>query len=149
MKKLYLIVSFICLAAIATAQDAPAAAPDISEKKQQDIQALKAAFITKELDLTPDEAQKFWPVYNQYEKEMTAVIKDNKNDGDTPPDVIDREEKVLNIRKKYKDQFTKVLGNQQRMNRLFNAEGKFRKILIRAIQQRQMKRAMKNRPGRN
>ncbi len=64
-------------------------------------------------------------------------------------DVIDQQEKVLNIRKKYKDQFTKVLGNQQRMNRLFNAEGKFRKILIRAMQQRQMKRAAKNRPNRN
>ena len=140
MKKLYLILSFVCMAVIANAQDAPA--PDISEKKQQDIEALKVAFISKELDLTPDEAQKFWPVYNQYSKELTAVVKDND-------DVLDRDEKVLNIRKKYKDQFTKVLGNQQRMNRMFNAEGKFRKILIRALQQRQMKRALKNRPGRN
>ncbi|MES2848847.1 MAG: hypothetical protein V4685_07300 [Bacteroidota bacterium] len=146
MKKLYLVISFFCLAAITTAQDAPAATPEVSEKKQQDIEALKAAFITKELDLTPDEAQKFWPVYNQYEKEMEAVIKIKKSDD---VDVIDRQEKVLNIRKKYKDQFTKVLGNQQRMNRLFNAEGKFRKILIRAVQQRQMKRAAKNRPNRN
>ncbi len=134
-----MVLSFICMGIIANAQDA---APDVSEKKQQDIQALKAAFITKELDLTPDEAQKFWPVYNQYEKEITTVVKDNTND-----DALDREEKVLNIRKKYKGQFSKVLGNQQRMNRLFNAEGKFRKVLIRALQQRQMKRAMKNRPA--
>ena len=139
MKKVYMVLSFICMGIIANAQDA---APDVSEKKQQDIQALKAAFITKELDLTPDEAQKFWPVYNQYEKEITTVVKDNTND-----DALDREEKVLNIRKKYKGQFSKVLGNQQRMNRLFNAEGKFRKVLIRALQQRQMKRAMKNRPA--
>ena len=143
MKKLYLILSFVCLAAISNAQEST---PDVSEKKQQDIEALKAAFITKELDLTPDEAKNFWPVYNQYEKEMKSVIKDKKDDD---VDVIDREQKVVDIRKKYKDQFTKVLGNQQRMNRLFNAEGKFRKILIRAIQQRQMKRAMKNRPNRN
>lgn len=145
MKKLYLLLSFICLTAIVHAQDAPEATPDVSEKKQQDIQALKAAFITKELDLTPDEAQKFWPVYNQYEKEMD-VVKIKKGDD---VDVIDQQQKVLDIRKKYKDQFTKVLGNQQRMNRLFNAEGKFRKILIRAMQQRQMKRAAKNRPNRN
>ncbi len=72
MKKFYLILSFICLAAIAHAQDAPEATPDVSEKKQQDIQALKALSLAKELDLTPDEAQKFWPVYNQYEKEMDA-----------------------------------------------------------------------------
>ena len=140
MKKFYMILSFMCIAAIAVAQDPQE--PDISEKKQQDIEALKVAFISKELDLTPDEAQKFWPVYNQYEKEVTAVVKDNTND-----DALDREEKVLNIKKKYKDQFTKVLGNQQRVNRLFNAQNKFRKLLIRALQKRQMKRAIKNRPG--
>jgi len=138
MKKLYLILSFICSAALATAQDAPEA--DVSEKKQQDIQALKVAFITKELELTPDEAQKFWPVYNQYDKEMEEATKPN-------PNSIDRDEKILNVKKKYQGQFTKVLGSQQRMNRLFNAQDKFRKLLIRALQQRQMKRAMKNRPG--
>ena len=28
------------------------------------LQAMEMAFITKELNLTPDEAQKFWPVFN-------------------------------------------------------------------------------------
>lgn len=137
MKKLYLIISFICTAALAIAQDANE--QDIPEKKQQDIQALKVAFITKELELTPDEAEKFWPVYNQYDKEMEEAAKPN-------PDNIIRDEKILNVKKKYQGQFTKVLGSQQRMNRLFNAQDKFRKLLIRALQQRQMKRAMK-RPG--
>lgn len=141
MKKLYLVLSFVCIAAITVAQDAPT--PEVSNKKQQDIEALKAAFITKELELTPDEAKQFWPVYNQYENEMAGVIKNRRDDN---VDVIENDQKIVDIRKKYKDQFTKVLGNQQRMNRLFNAEGKFRKILIRAVQQRQMKRAMK-RPG--
>lgn len=141
MKKLYLIFSFVCIAAITVAQDAPT--PEVSNKRQQDIEALKAAFITKELELTPDEAKQFWPVYNQYENEMAGVMKNRKDDN---VDVIENDQKIVDIRKKYKDRFTKVLGNQQRMNRLFNAEGKFRKVLIRAVQQRQMKRAMK-RPG--
>lgn len=54
MKKLYMILSFVCFAAVASAQEAE---PDLSEKKQQDIEALKVAFISKELELTPDEAQ--------------------------------------------------------------------------------------------
>ena len=137
MKKTYLILSFMCMAAIATAQDAE---PELSEKQQENVKALEIAFITKELDLSPDEAQKFWPVYNQYSKEINEANKNN-------PDVIPREEKVLNIRKKYQEQFVKVLGNQQRMNRMFNAKDKFRKLLIRTLQQRQMKRALKNRPG--
>lgn len=35
---------------------------------QERIKSEKIAFITAELDLTPEEAQVFWPVYNQIEK---------------------------------------------------------------------------------
>ena len=101
MKKLYLILSFVCMAAIANAQDAE---PELSEKQQENVKALEIAFITKELDLNPDEAQKFWPVYNQYSKEINEAHKNN-------PDVIPREEKILNIRKKYQEQFVKALAS--------------------------------------
>jgi hypothetical protein len=36
------------------------------EKKQQ-IKALKVAFLTTELKLTSNEAEKFWPVYNTFD----------------------------------------------------------------------------------
>src|ERR1700712_1198612 len=121
MKKLYIIFLFLCIAGFARAQEEVSA-----EKRQQDIEALKVAFISKQLDLTPDEAQKFWPVYNQYSKELKTINKDDD------PNVIDQEEKVLNLKKKYKDQFTSVLG-QDRMNRFFNAEGRFRQLLIKSM----------------
>ena len=132
MKRLYLLMAFVSIAGFARAQeDLP------SEKKQQDIEALKIAFISKELELTPDEAQKFWPVYNQYSKELKTTIKDDA-------DVLDRDEKVLNLRKRYRDQFTKVLG-QERMNRIFNAEGRFRQLLIKSMRN-QNQRNKANRP---
>lgn len=133
MKKIYFITGLLLLSFAGKAQEET----DLSEKKQQDIQALKVAFISKELDLSPDEAQKFWPVYNQYEKEMGAAIGENQEN------TIERDEKVLNVRKKYREQFTKVIG-PQRMNRMFGAEGKFRQMLIRALQRQKMKRAMRN-----
>lgn len=34
------------------------------------IKAHKTAFITNNIDLTSTEAEKFWPVYNKYEKEL-------------------------------------------------------------------------------
>lgn len=34
-------------------------------KKKEQIKAQKVAFITEKLNLTVDEAQKFWPVYNE------------------------------------------------------------------------------------
>ena len=132
MKQLYFLLVLISLAAFASAQE------DIpSDKKQQDIEALKVAFISKELELTPDEAQKFWPLYNQYSKELKTTIKYDV-------DVLDRDEKVLNLRKRYKDQFSKILG-QQRMNRIFNAEGRFRQLLIKSMRN-QNQRPKANRP---
>ncbi|MES2429953.1 MAG: hypothetical protein V4556_03390 [Bacteroidota bacterium] len=120
MKKIYFILTFILFTGIAQAQETQP-----GDKKQQNIEALKIAFISKELALTPEEAQQFWPIYNQYSKEFRGAVKGNE-------DVLDRDEKVLNIRKKYKDQFQKILG-QDRMNRLYSAEGKFHKVLIKAM----------------
>ena len=38
----------------------------LKEKRNQ-IKAMKVAFLTTELNLTSDEAEKFWPVYNAYD----------------------------------------------------------------------------------
>ena len=90
MKKIYLLLVLVSIAGFVKAQeDSPLA----SEKKQQGIDALKVAFISKELELTPDEAQKFWPVYNQYAKELKKTLTHDN-------DALDRDEKVLNLRKK-------------------------------------------------
>ena len=44
-------------------------------KEFERIQAEKIAFITQELDLSPEEAQAFWPVYNQCWKEAREANK--------------------------------------------------------------------------
>lgn len=38
-----------------------------AQQKRERIKALKVAYITEELNLTSDEAAKFWPLYNAYE----------------------------------------------------------------------------------
>ena len=132
MKNLYFILAFVSITGMARSQEEI----QPNNKKQQDIDALKVAFISKELELTPDEAQQFWPLYNQYSKELKTTVKDDQ-------DILDRDEKVLNLRKRYKDQFVKVLGTQ-RMNRMYGAEGRFRRVLIKAMQMRRQNRV--NRP---
>ena len=37
------------------------------------IRANKKALVAASLDLTNDEAQKFWPVYDRYQKDLTAL----------------------------------------------------------------------------
>ncbi|MDG1730305.1 MAG: sensor of ECF-type sigma factor [Algibacter sp.] len=42
-------------------------------KHRERIKALKVSLITKKLDLSEKEAQKFWPIYNAHEKEAFAI----------------------------------------------------------------------------
>lgn len=98
--------------------------------KSEKIQALKVAFITQKLHLTSSEAEKFWPVYNQYENEIRQVRTNNKNG-----DVLDNEQKVLDIRKKYKPSFENILG-PERLNDLYKAERDFRNMLIQRLKER-------------
>lgn len=107
-------------------------------KRAEKVQALKIAFITQKLDLSTDEAQKFWPVYNRYEMELKQLIRENKNS----PDVIDGDEKLLNLRKRYKSEFIRVIG-PPKMNRLFNAEKEFRGVLLKRLKNRNMQRPMR------
>jgi len=74
MKNYKLITIALFFISIATfAQDGPIK-QRFKEKKEQ-IKALKVAYITNELDLTPEEAAKFWPLYNAFEDKQQEIRK--------------------------------------------------------------------------
>ena len=123
MKKYLLLIFTLCSFLMVNAQKRGGG--DDGDK----IQALKIAFITQRLQLTTAEAEKFWPVYNVYDGEMLNLKKNNNGD------VIERDEKLLNIRKKYNVQFEKILG-AQRANQLYKVEGEFRTVLIKQLKNR-------------
>jgi len=102
-------------------------AQNANSQRSEKIKALKIAFLTQKLQLTSAEAEKFWPVYNQYENEIRQLRADNKGG-----DVLENEQKLLNTRIKYKPAFEKILG-PQRLNDLYNAEREFRNVLIRKL----------------
>lgn len=75
MKRIYAIGAALILllagAATASAQKCPA--------DHEAIMAEKIAYFTKELQLTPEEAQQFWPVYNQLwdkKKELHRICRE-------------------------------------------------------------------------
>jgi hypothetical protein len=128
MKKLGLIYGMICwLTLAAVAQD-----NDNNNNQKPDgsrLEALKIAYISKKLNLTPGEAEKFWPVYNQYSGEIKKVRTDaiqNKEEE------IVTEEKVLNIRKRYNGEFVKALS-PQRADQFFRCEKEFGAFVTREI----------------
>ncbi len=89
--------------------------------REDKIEALYVAYMTRELNLTEGDAQKFWPVHQQYDNEVKALR--------TETDEIARQQAVLNIKKKYQDRFIKILG-AERTNQFFIRDGEFRKKLV-------------------
>ncbi|NCT92802.1 MAG: hypothetical protein GXC72_00125 [Chitinophagaceae bacterium] len=94
------------------------------------VQTLKIAYITKQLSLTTEEAQKFWPVYFNYFDEIKQARVNQKTD------VLAFEEAVLNIRKKYRDEFKKILGSNERAGKVLTADREFNNMVKKELQNR-------------
>jgi len=130
MKKSILIPILLLSALVANSQDQRMQRENrLTQIKK--IQAMEMAFITKELNLSPGEAQKFWPVFNQYRNELRSVASEKKMG-----DHLEKQQKTLDIRKKYREDFSKVM-NQERANKVFGAEEEFKSLVRREFQKRQ------------
>lgn len=48
-------------------------AQEKTDDKKEQIKALKVAFLTTELDLSSQESEKFWPLYNAYDNKQFEI----------------------------------------------------------------------------
>jgi hypothetical protein len=109
----------------------------------QRIEAIKVAFITKKLDLKTEEAQKFWPVYNNYQKELMVLMRKRREDRqktDIDPNEkinvdLTYESRMLDLKKKYKKLYLKVIS-AEKVLLLYQAEREFREHLIKQLKHR-------------
>ncbi len=109
-----------------------------NQSPREKIEALRIAFISQQLNLTPDEAQKFWPVYNAYRAELQGIQKAYPPQP-TADQQIELEQKKLDLKKKYKPQFEAALGTEK-LNMLYNIERKFQEKLREIREQRMQQR---------
>lgn len=108
------------------------------------IRAAEIAYLAQKLDLTPDEAQKFWPLYNQYTKEVEILIAERRKRNKAPQQdrqpaddkELGYERRMLDIKTHYSQEFQKVLPPSKAGN-VFRSEREFRNQLIRTMKDRQ------------
>jgi hypothetical protein len=100
------------------------------------IESLKIAYLTNKLTLSPEEAQKFWPVYNKYTDEIRSTRLEARQKKQSE---IVTEEKILGIRKRYNTEFGRVLS-AEKVNAFFKAEKDFGSYLQKEILERRQKR---------
>ena len=110
------------------------------------IEALRIAFISQQLNLSPEEAQRFWPVYNAYRSESEALQRSYPGQL-TADQQLELEQKKLDLKRKFKSQFEAALG-KDKLNELYNLERKFQEKLREIREQRMQQHAAQGRPIR-
>jgi hypothetical protein len=131
MRRSFALIVMIVLTALpAFSQSAPAAPAKPSPEEvlaalRADIQATKADILAKNITLSAEQAAKFWPMYETYQKEQGVIIdaqlgaiqqfvsQYNTLDDATALSIInanfDRDIKVANLRMKWLKEFQKVI----------------------------------------
>jgi hypothetical protein len=108
--------------------------------------AARDKFISQQLELTSDEARKFWPLYRQYQEDITAVkiLKRQNNSSSTANGMeqIDKElaldNQIVNIRKHYRDEFLRILP-PEKVSALYKSEAEFTNELIKTFSERSIR----------
>lgn len=113
-----------------------------AQQSTDKIESVKAAFITQKLDLTPEESQRFWPVYNTYQQDLKQLLTQKQKERQAlkksgkPVDELKFDTEVLEMRKRYRAEFSKILP-KQKVALLYQAEREFRQELIQQLHNRQ------------
>jgi len=113
------------------------------QEMRKRFEAQKVAYITQELDLSPEESQKFWPLYNEmnkkiYEAKRERMLKKKLFDVESKSDkeILAKCDKMLQaeitmglIKKEYYDKFKKILP-AKKVFRLLSVERDFQRKLL-------------------
>lgn len=112
------------------------------EEGNEKIEALKTAFITQELSLTPQEAQAFWPLYNEFHNQIkeqnkkVRLLRKKGLENMTSTELealvdahISKEAQEAQLKKEFVQKLKKVLPILK-IAKLQQAENEFRKRLL-------------------
>lgn len=142
----------VMLSVSAYAQERPKRGPEGREK----LEAAKVGIISERLGLTTEQAQQFWPIYNEYSQrrrenrqafreQRKGFNRETASEDETKALLeLGRETKAkeLELDQEYSNRMLKVIDNKQLLS-LQEAERDFKQKLLRRLEQRRP-----DRPGR-
>ena len=118
------------------------------ESKEQQIKSQKIAFFTDKIGLTPEEAEKFWPIYNSYwdkknkitaerKEKMTYFAQNSENMSEQEmrnyADIyINYEIQLAELLNEYHEKFKEILPIKKVM-KIYLADYEFKAYLLRKI----------------
>jgi Spy/CpxP family protein refolding chaperone len=121
--------------------------------QKEKVKALKVAFITEQLALTAEEAQKFWPIYNAFSEKQSVLRNEKMNailDRFQPGNIDALSEKeasasliqmekieddLFQLRKKFIKDLQSVIS-AKKIIKLKKAEEDFNRVLLKQMRER-------------
>jgi hypothetical protein len=121
-------------------------AQELDSERMEKLKAYRVSYITNKVNLTSEEAQKFWPLFNELtdeieilKKERLEYMRDVRKKGldnlseEELKEVIEKnfewEQSELDVKKKYGKEFQKVLPIRK-VALYYRAEKEFKKDLL-------------------
>lgn len=125
MKHILILFLLICSNSLMAQRQSDAPQQERSYDREK-FEAARVAFITNRLNLTPTQAEQFWPLFNQNMEERTHIMKElaeiNKTDTDGLPiskanELIDKrlnlQQRLLDKEKSFMKEITQVISPVQ------------------------------------
>jgi hypothetical protein len=119
-------------------------------KMMEIIKTKKVAFITEQVGLTSREGEKFWPVYNQLEKERMDLMDHKRDLEETTEDkslktedayrklaneIVSMHVKESKLIEEYNAKFLSILS-AEKVVKLYRSERKFRSFLMQEMRKK-------------
>jgi len=140
MKKyLMMMMTLLITIPMFSQDDFPSKTKPSKEERLKKYESLKVAHITNELDLTPEQAQKFWPIYNKYDSRKKEAREEMRKKGFSEMTEKEAEMYLQKSHQKRQDaidldfqmleELKGVLSAKQRVM-LLKSENKFHRTLV-------------------
>lgn len=133
-----LILPLLALALHGAAQTAPGG-------RLSQLENARIAYLTEKVSLTQDQAQQFWPVYNEYAAKRRDLNQRSRQLRSTHPEtlsdqqlrdnlnrVLDLRQQEVDLDKDYLRKFQKVLSIRQ-VSQLYTAERQFTREVLQRV----------------
>lgn len=151
MKRIAFLMFACVLSMSVFAQDKSSNQNDVRKQRWEDMKAKRAAYYTEKIGLTSEEAQRFWPVFNELQDkkwklhlQMSAQFRNGKKDDEGRPifnyamvndELIRIKVQEANLDRVYHEKFKKILS-PEKLFRYYGAERDWANKLLKDLEKR-------------
>ena len=119
-----------------------------AQTEKDKVEALRISFISKKLELTTSESEKFWPAYNEYNDKVKAIKRNlrqsykRKSENLTEQDAeelyqleLQSKQAETDVHKQYSERIKAIIG-VKKLVKLRVAEEEFKREIINSIKEK-------------